>query len=55
MLNIVLYRVFGVPSKKNCLHPNSSFRSVYPENQPPFNQWCRLLNVSAYYDRSHRY
>jgi hypothetical protein len=55
MVNNLLYRLFGVPTKKNNLNTKTNFKSIYPENQPSFNQWCRMLNVSAYYDRSRRY
>ncbi len=56
MIQNIMYRLFGttVPKLGN-QDVKTSFRSLYPEETLSFEQWCRALNVSAYYDRSRKF
>ena len=50
-MQVLLYRLFGHKPVTNLQRTVTKFNSVYPQNQPTFQEWVKQYKVSMLWDR----
>jgi hypothetical protein len=51
LMQVLLYRLFGHKPVTNLQRTVTKFNSVYPQNQPTFQEWVKQYKVSMLWDR----